>query len=65
MTKELGRPVLVSDATRALLTGGSESLEFVEDRTVRGKAESVRLWTLNGPAYDNFERSNLTCGSEG
>jgi adenylate cyclase len=49
MTKELGRPVLVSDATRALLTGGSASLEFVEDRTIRGKAESIRLWTLNGP----------------
>ena len=50
LTKELGRAVLVSDSTRALLHGGSESLEFVEDREVRGKTERVKLWTFNGPA---------------
>ena len=50
MTKELGRAVLVSDSTRALLHGGSESLEFVDDREVRGKTERIKLWTFNGPA---------------
>ena len=50
LTKELGRAVLVSDSTRALLHGGSESLEFVDDREVRGKKERVKLWTFNGPA---------------
>jgi adenylate cyclase len=46
LTKELQRPVLVSDSTRALLQGGASGLEFVDDHDVRGKKEPVRLWTL-------------------
>jgi adenylate cyclase len=46
LTKELGRPVLVSDSTRSLLREGSTELEFVDDHDIRGKKERVRLWTL-------------------
>ena len=49
LTKTLHRPVLVSDSTRELLQDGERGLEFVDDHTVRGKKEPVRLWTL-GPA---------------
>jgi class 3 adenylate cyclase len=48
LTKELLRPVLVAESTRALLQAGDSGLEFVEDRDVRGKREPVRLWTLGG-----------------
>jgi class 3 adenylate cyclase len=50
LTKELRRPVLVADSTRALLQSGDGGLEFVEDREVRGKAERVKLWTLGSEA---------------
>ena len=63
LTKELGRAVLVSDSTRALLHGGSESLEFVEDREVRGKTERVKLWTFNGPASPGTRRTPKRVGS--
>ena len=46
LTKELGRAVLVADATRSLLQNGTGELEFVDDHDVRGKKERVRLWTL-------------------
>ncbi len=46
LTKVLQRPVLVSDATRALLQGGEGGLEFVDDHDVRGKKERIKVWTL-------------------
>lgn len=47
MTKELQRPVLVADSTRALLRAGIEGLEFVDDHDVRGKRERIGLWTFD------------------
>ena len=49
LTKELRRPVLVADSTRALLQNGEHGLQFVDERDVRGKNERVRLWTLRVP----------------
>jgi adenylate cyclase len=48
LTKEFPHALLVSDATRALLTGSDNELIFVDEITLRGKTASTQLWTLAG-----------------
>jgi hypothetical protein len=38
--------VLVSESTRALLSGPDNGLVFVDEITLRGKKEGLRLWGL-------------------
>lgn len=45
LTKERPHAVLVSDATRELLSG-DEELVFVDEITLRGKTQALRLWAL-------------------
>src|SRR3954464_7997217 len=47
LTKDLGRQVLISDTTRALLRDeGAADLVYVGPATLRGKRVQVKLWTL-------------------
>jgi adenylate cyclase len=46
LTKELGRPVLLSESTRALLTSPAPDLVFVDEVTIRGRSGLTRLWAL-------------------
>jgi class 3 adenylate cyclase len=46
LTKERPHPVLVSESTRALLSGPDNGLVFVDEITLRGKKEGLRLWGL-------------------
>ena len=45
LTKEQPHAVLVSDSTRQLLTGDN-GLVFVDELTLRGKTQALRLWAL-------------------
>src|SRR3954470_1797744 len=45
-TKELRVPVLLSDATRALLARAGEGLAEVATIAVKGREQQVRVWTL-------------------
>jgi class 3 adenylate cyclase len=46
LTKELGRPVLLTQATRELVTASSDDLVFVDEVTVRGRTAPTRVWGL-------------------
>jgi adenylate cyclase len=47
LTKDLGRQVLISDTTRALLRDeGAADLVYVGPATLRGKRVQVKLWAL-------------------
>jgi len=48
LTKQLGSPLLVTDATR-VLAGTAFSWEPVQEIEVRGRSESVRLWRPEEP----------------
>ena len=48
LTKEQPHAVLVSDSTRTLLLGSEEGLVFVDEVTLRGKTQGLRLWALAG-----------------
>ncbi len=45
LTKEQPHPVLVSESTRSLLSSG-DGLVFVDEITLRGKTQPLRLWAL-------------------
>jgi adenylate cyclase len=45
-TKELGVPVLLSDATRERLTRAGDGLSEVATIAVKGRRQQVRVWTL-------------------
>jgi adenylate cyclase len=45
-TKELRVPVLLSDATRSLLSRAGERLVEVATIAVKGREQQVRVWTL-------------------
>jgi adenylate cyclase len=44
LTKIMGRPVLLTEATRARLEGSTEGLESLPPVEVRGKAELIRTF---------------------
>jgi class 3 adenylate cyclase len=46
LTKERPHPVLVSESTRALLSEPDSGLVYVDEITLRGKREGLRLWSL-------------------
>jgi adenylate cyclase len=60
LTKELGHPVLLSEATLDLLTVPPRDLVYVDEVTVRGRTAPTRVWALpdaaRGP-YASMERS--------
>ena len=45
-TKELGRPLLLSESTLDLMTRPPADLVYVDEVTVRGRREPTRLWSL-------------------
>jgi adenylate cyclase len=45
-TKELGVPVLLSDATRQRLTRAADGLAEIATIAVKGRRQQVRVWTL-------------------
>ena len=46
LTKEVGRPVLVSESTVDMLTAAGEDLDYVDEIDVRGRQARVRVWAL-------------------
>jgi adenylate cyclase len=48
LTKEVGHCLLLSQATRDLLTDPPDDLVYVGERAVRGRRARARLWTVNG-----------------
>ena len=50
LTKELGRPVLMSASTYELATAPPDDLVYVDEVTVRGRRAPTRLWGLADPA---------------
>jgi adenylate cyclase len=48
MTKGTDHMLLLAESTRAALVGGDPGLVFVEEREVRGREGTIRLWTLPG-----------------
>jgi adenylate cyclase len=46
MTKEVGCPILISDATRALLRAAAPDLREVGELEVRGRSARLTAWTL-------------------
>ena len=48
MTKTVGRPILLSDATVEALVSPPGDLERLGDFEVRGRDASVTLWTVDG-----------------
>jgi adenylate cyclase len=59
LTKELGHPVLLSEATLDLLTVPARDLVYVDEVTVRGRTAPTRVWGLPDAAgpYASMERS--------
>jgi adenylate cyclase len=64
-TKELRVPVLLSDATRALLARADERLVEVATIAVKGREQQVRVWTLpeTAPATPAAEPVQRGAGS--
>ena len=50
LTKETGRPILISDQTRTNMTGATDRLAFVDEFEIRGKQSRIKLWTVDQPA---------------
>ena len=48
LTKDVGHALLLSQATRDLLTAPPDDLVYVGERAVRGRRAPARLWTLHG-----------------
>jgi adenylate cyclase len=46
LTKDAGYPVLISEATRALLQGDADGLVFVDEADIRGRVSKIRLYGL-------------------
>jgi adenylate cyclase len=50
MTKELGRSVLLADATCWALSERPDDLDYVGEFDVRGRRSMLSLWSLSVPA---------------
>ncbi len=48
MTRQLGRQVILSESTRALLRTACEDLELVGEVPVRGREHGIVVWTVQG-----------------